>query len=98
MPPEVIAHSKEFELALASLIIMLSPVTPHFSSELWSGFLSAPNRVGLDLPSIDWEKSVLDQRWPKVDDHYNLSFLCKVCFLYLRAKELRFEIGDNKIC
>ncbi|XP_063821308.1 leucine--tRNA ligase, mitochondrial [Ostrinia nubilalis] len=79
VPAEVIAYSKEYEQALASLIIMLSPVTPHFSSELWAGFLSAPNRVSTHLPNyIDWEKSVLDQHWPEVDDDYNLSFLCKV--------------------
>lgn len=32
--------SEEFERTLAAQIIMLSPVTPHFASELWAGFSS----------------------------------------------------------
>lgn len=79
VPPEVIANSKEYELALASLIIMLTPVTPHFCSELWAGFLMAPNRLNNNSAIVDWQKSVLDQKWPQVDDHFELSFLCKVC-------------------
>ena len=31
---------EEFERALAAQIIMLSPITPHLSSELWAGFCS----------------------------------------------------------
>ncbi|XP_047985060.1 leucine--tRNA ligase, mitochondrial [Leguminivora glycinivorella] len=78
VPAEVIAKSKEYELALAALIIMLSPVAPHFCSELWAGFLSAPNRIALSSPLINWQENVLGQRWPKVDDHYKLSLLCKI--------------------
>lgn len=81
IPPHVIAKSKEYELALATLLIMLTPVTPHFCAELWSGFISAPNRISLDSPIVNWEKIVLDQRWPKVDDHFKLSFLCKVSII-----------------
>lgn len=72
------AKSKEFEKALAVLIIMLAPVTPHFCSELWAGFLSAPHRTCDTSNLIDWQKSVLEQTWPKVDNNYELSFLCKV--------------------
>ncbi|XP_063548615.1 leucine--tRNA ligase, mitochondrial [Cydia strobilella] len=78
VPPEVIAKSKEYELALATLIIMLSPVAPHFCSELWAGFLSAPKRISQSTPLINWQENVLGQTWPKVDDHYKLSLLCKV--------------------
>ncbi|XP_063395151.1 leucine--tRNA ligase, mitochondrial isoform X1 [Cydia fagiglandana] len=78
VPPEVIAKSKEYELALATLIIMLSPVAPHFCSELWAGFLSAPKRISQSSPLINWQENVLGQTWPKVDDHYKLSLLCKV--------------------
>ncbi|CAG4978926.1 unnamed protein product [Parnassius apollo] len=93
IPPEVIAFSKEYELALASLIIMLTPVTPHFCSELWAGFLSAPHRLCDTSPIIDWNKSVLEQKWPTVDKHYELSFKCKVdgadrCDLKIKAEEL----------
>ncbi|CAH2050359.1 unnamed protein product, partial [Iphiclides podalirius] len=93
IPPEIIANSKEYELALAQLIIMLTPVTPHFCSELWAGFLSAPNRLCDNTHLIDWDKSVLEQKWPKVDNHFELSFLCKVdgadrCDLKIKAEEL----------
>lgn len=93
VPPEVIAKSKEFEKALAVLIIMLSPVTPHFCSELWAGFLSAPCRTN-DLSNlINWQENVLNQRWPIVDESYQLSFLCKVdgadrCELKVEARDL----------
>ncbi|CAG9796636.1 unnamed protein product [Diatraea saccharalis] len=94
LPPDVIAKSKEFESALASLIIMLSPVTPHFCSELWAGFVSAPNRIcNQSQTNICWDKNVLEQQWPKVDEQYNLSLLCKVdgadrCDLKINAAEL----------
>ncbi|CAH2102578.1 unnamed protein product [Euphydryas editha] len=93
VPPEVIAKSKEYELALASLIIMLSPITPHFCSELWAGLLSAPGRVSCDSPSISWNNNVLQQKWPIVDKNYPLSFQCKVdgadrCELKIAATEL----------
>ncbi|CAB3240586.1 unnamed protein product [Arctia plantaginis] len=93
VPPEVVARSKEFQKALASLIIMLSPVMPHFGSELWAGFLSAPNRVCDESNLIKWEESVLDQSWPIVDMNYKLSLLCKVdgadrCELKIEAKNL----------
>lgn len=57
---------------------MLSPVTPHFCSELWAGFLEAPHRICTDPNVIDWNKDVMNQKWPKVDDEYQLSLLCKV--------------------
>ncbi|KAL4712768.1 hypothetical protein ACJJTC_008065 [Scirpophaga incertulas] len=65
VPREVIAKSEEFEIALATLIIMLAPVAPHFSSELWSGLRSAPNRISNDL--FAWNKNVVEQLWPIVD-------------------------------
>lgn len=93
IPPEVYARSKEFELALAALIIMASPITPHFCSELWAGLLSAPHRISSHNSTINWENNVLEQNWPVVDDHYKLSFLCKVdgadrCELKIKAAEL----------
>ncbi|XP_053617053.1 leucine--tRNA ligase, mitochondrial [Plodia interpunctella] len=94
VPPEVISKSREFEIALANLIIMLSPVAPHFCSELWAGFLEAPNRVCQSVDDIiKWDKNILQQKWPEVDDDYGLSFLCKVdgadrCDLKIKAVDL----------
>lgn len=83
VPPEVVARSKEFEKALAALIIMLSPVMPHFGSELWSGFLSAPNRVCEESNLIKWEENLINQCWPTVDMNYKMSLLCKVSAIFI---------------
>lgn len=65
----------QFERALATQIILLAPIAPHFASELWSGFISAPNRLGSE---IKWDKLVLEQDWPEVDMNYNLDLVCQV--------------------
>ncbi|XP_072943956.1 leucine--tRNA ligase, mitochondrial [Epargyreus clarus] len=93
IPPEVVAKSMEFELALAQLIIMISPVMPHFCSELWAGFLSAPERINNNSSCINWNENVLEQKWPVVNDNYELSFQCKVdgtdrCDLKIKAADL----------
>ncbi|KAK9507052.1 hypothetical protein O3M35_008876 [Rhynocoris fuscipes] len=71
-------NSLEFERTFASLIIMLYPMAPHFSSELWSRLQNAPGRLDLEERFIDWSKPVLQQSWPSLDPDYLLSFICKV--------------------
>ncbi|XP_067001332.2 probable leucine--tRNA ligase, mitochondrial isoform X2 [Anabrus simplex] len=77
-PPEVIRQGAQFERALASQIIMLAPMAPHFASELWSRFLSAPNRLNTSTGEILWNRGVLEQVWPCVDMNYCLELVCKV--------------------
>lgn len=77
VPASVIAHSKQFERALAAQIIMLAPMAPCFASELWSGFIGAPNRLN-DFTEIFWDKTVLEQSWPQTDMDYKLDLLCQV--------------------
>lgn len=60
---------------------MLSPITPHFCSELWAGLVSAPGRALCASPFISWDDNVLKQKWPIVDQNYPLSFQCKVSVL-----------------
>lgn len=69
----MIKYSAQYERALGNLLIMLSPIAPHFASELWSKFLSVPNRVAVDKIELKWDEDVLEQKWPNVDMHYNLS-------------------------
>lgn len=69
-------------MSLGCLIIMLAPIAPHFCSELWSGFVSAPNRINTKSTLIDWNNGVLKQTWPKVDEYCNLSLLCKVISVF----------------
>ncbi|GLV45797.1 Leucyl-tRNA synthetase mitochondrial [Carabus blaptoides fortunei] len=77
VPPSVIARSEQFERALAAQIILLAPMAPHFASELWTGFQSAPNRINNSNFDYNWEKSVLEQSWPQVDLDYRLDLLCQ---------------------
>ncbi|XP_043279045.1 probable leucine--tRNA ligase, mitochondrial isoform X2 [Venturia canescens] len=69
---ECVTHSREYERALATQIIMLAPLAPQFASELWSGFCSAPYHLADDDTSIRRDLDVLNQKWPVVDMKYNL--------------------------
>lgn len=71
-------YSKQYERALASQIIMLAPMAPHFASELWSKFASASNRINSSSTELQWDKDVLSQKWPEIDQHYQLDLAIKV--------------------
>lgn len=51
-------------------------MAPHFSSELWSRFISVPQKI--QTPDTNWSKSVLHQPWPEVDSQHELSVNVKV--------------------
>lgn len=57
---------------------MLTPMAPHFSSALWSGFVSAPGRINHKWEQINWENDVINQKWPEVDSDYILNLYCVV--------------------
>ncbi|XP_063778496.1 leucine--tRNA ligase, mitochondrial isoform X2 [Pseudophryne corroboree] len=63
----VVQHSSEFEDALASLIIMMSPMAPHLASELWKGVAQVEHKL---CTQYDWSKDVLLQAWPTADPEY----------------------------
>uniref|UniRef100_A0A336LSB9 leucine--tRNA ligase n=1 Tax=Culicoides sonorensis TaxID=179676 RepID=A0A336LSB9_CULSO len=95
-PESVIIHSPEFENALASLLIMISPMAPHFSSELWSRFISAPHRKNLNA-YFDWNQQVLNQKWPEVDQKHELSVNVKVnCIDVVSFKFPRIQLDQLK--
>lgn len=72
-PPNVVTYGKQYERALAAQMIMLAPMAPHFSSELWSKFVATPNRKNNDLnDEIRWDFDVLEQNWPEIDLEYKL--------------------------
>ncbi|XP_046751428.1 probable leucine--tRNA ligase, mitochondrial [Diprion similis] len=74
--PDVIAQGREYERTLAAQIIMLAPFAPHFASELWAGFCSAPHLTSnknIHEQEIQWDKGVLQQNWPEIDMEYKLS-------------------------
>jgi len=49
----------EYHRCLATAIIALAPVAPHFAAELWRGFASAKGRICHD--DYNWEKPVFCQ-------------------------------------
>ncbi|CAL1544086.1 unnamed protein product [Lymnaea stagnalis] len=64
--PLPVAHkSKEYEQAVADLIIILAVMAPHFASELWAGLADVAK-----YKTHPWEKGVLLQRWPQIDDNF----------------------------
>ncbi|GFS06510.1 leucine--tRNA ligase [Elysia marginata] len=73
VPHEVSRGSKAYERALADLIIMISPMAPHFASELWSGFRSCTL-----YNSHSWASDVLDQEWPKLDENFMMPLTCRI--------------------
>jgi leucyl-tRNA synthetase len=74
---DVVAFGKNYERALAAQIIMLAPMAPHFSSELWARFLSADNRADDTSKHINWDGDVFSQKWPTVDDYHEVEFTVK---------------------
>ncbi|CAN2389644.1 Belongs to the class-I aminoacyl-tRNA synthetase family [Pristimantis euphronides] len=63
----VVQHSREFEDALASLIIMLSPMAPHLASELWRGMGHVTHKL---CTHYNWSQDVLSLTWPTLDPEY----------------------------
>lgn len=70
----MLRSGRQFEATLAAQLIMLAPLAPHFASECWYRLASAPKKVDPCPFGIDWNKDVLDQKWPEVDMDYNLDF------------------------
>ncbi|KAM4028229.1 leucine--tRNA ligase, mitochondrial isoform 1-T2 [Anomaloglossus baeobatrachus] len=65
--PRLVQHSREFEDALASLIIMISPMAPHLASELWKGMGHVAHKL---CHQYNWSTDVLSHTWPTVDPEY----------------------------
>lgn len=61
-------------------MILLAPMAPHFASELWSGFTSVPNRLNTSS-EVNWDKTVLEQKWPIVDFDYKLDLVCQASLI-----------------
>lgn len=56
-------------------------MAPHFASELWSKFVTVPNRLNASTPELQWERDVLEQSWPHIDADYKLDLTIKVQLL-----------------
>ncbi|XP_054848119.1 leucine--tRNA ligase, mitochondrial [Eublepharis macularius] len=65
--PRLILHSMEFEDALATLCVMLAPMAPYITSEIWKGLSHIQNKL---CTHHHWDMDVLQQPWPTVDPEY----------------------------
>ncbi|XP_070536644.1 probable leucine--tRNA ligase, mitochondrial isoform X2 [Ptychodera flava] len=61
MPDNLVQNCVEFEEMLCDLVIMVAPMAPHLTSELWKGLSNASN---LQSQCYQWDKDVLEQSWP----------------------------------
>jgi leucyl-tRNA synthetase len=74
-----IGCTAEYHRGLASTIILLTPLAPHFCAEMWAGLSDAViqyhtsqnNNCDINDDFL-WDKSVFHQAWPKLDHNYNL--------------------------
>lgn len=73
--PASMIYSVEYEKTLATLIILLFPLAPHFACELWKDFR---NYASPTVGDYDVEKNVFEQKWPEVDMNYCLDLVIKV--------------------
>jgi leucyl-tRNA synthetase len=73
----VLYNSAEYERALASLLVMLSPIMPHFSSEMWTFFQNAPKIQA----QPHWDHPLFQQPWPDVHMDFPLSLKLQVNYI-----------------
>ncbi|KAI1307651.1 putative leucine--tRNA ligase, mitochondrial [Halotydeus destructor] len=59
--------SSQYEKCLGDTLIMLYPVCPNLSQELWTGFCEYANHVTHDY---DIQKRVDQQKWPRMDANF----------------------------
>lgn len=78
-------NSEQYEQALGSLLIMISPIAPLFASECWSKFLSIPGRIEANQKYFKWDMDVLQQSWPKLDEETSNLIVIQVNFCDLTA-------------
>lgn len=88
-----IVLTKEYERALASLIIMLVPFVPCFASECWQEF--STNILEKDtecsqLYGFNYSENVLQQKWPKIIDP-NFQYIVRFTFRNENGREEEYK-------
>lgn len=74
---------------------MISPMAPHFASELWSRLMLAPRFTSNKYSEINWSKHVLTQSWPEVDLEHELSVNVKINCVDVVSYKYPRKILDN---
>uniref|UniRef100_A0A2P2I6A3 leucine--tRNA ligase n=2 Tax=Hirondellea gigas TaxID=1518452 RepID=A0A2P2I6A3_9CRUS len=77
----------EFEKSLAALLVMLAPIIPHMSAELWLAFSTYANTKHFQ------EGTVQEQPWPQRDAGFQptVIFTCSVNDEYVFKTELSYD-------
>ncbi|XP_055690278.1 leucine--tRNA ligase, mitochondrial [Lutzomyia longipalpis] len=91
VPQDVMQSSGEFQRALAAQIAMLAPIAPHFASELWVRFAAVAQKDEF----VNLTDDVLQQKWPEVDQEYELGLVVKVNGLELATEKFPRKILDR---
>lgn len=73
------------------LIITLAPMAPHFASELWRGFVQAEGRLNEHSCQFQWNKPVLEQRWPQLDEAFKLPVFIRVSKNFCQFHQILIE-------
>ncbi|XP_059090948.1 probable leucine--tRNA ligase, mitochondrial isoform X2 [Tigriopus californicus] len=69
--PDVVKRDcVEFQRGLATAIILMTPMSPHFCAELWEGLRQVKVK---QCPNYRWDKTVFHQDWPQMDRDWKLS-------------------------
>ncbi|GFW17219.1 putative leucine--tRNA ligase, mitochondrial [Trichonephila clavipes] len=69
------AQTEAYEKALSDLLVMLAPLAPHFTSELWTAFSSAA--VGRNS-TYDLTKPIFHQTWPRIPADCPMEIVIKI--------------------
>ena len=88
VPGQVKSDSREFHRGLATAIILLAPIAPHFSAELWEGMKLIPKIHCPEEDGLKWSESVFQQEWPKLDINYNMKLILRTVSSTNKPKEL----------
>ncbi|GFR31740.1 probable leucine--tRNA ligase, mitochondrial, partial [Trichonephila clavata] len=73
--PKAMAQTEAYERTLSDLLVMLAPLAPHFTSELWTAFCSAA--VGRNS-IYDLTKPVFYQTWPRIPANCPMEIVIKI--------------------
>ena len=69
VPGQVKRDAPEYQQMLGEILILLAPMAPHLSAELWESLRSVERKLFTDF---DWNRGVFHQEWPQVDQTFNM--------------------------
>lgn len=88
-----LVYTEEFAEVLASLIISIGPVCPHFSHDMWSHFTACKHNPlrNSDTTNFKIDLQAGDQYWPKPDESHPLVLKVKCSIEEVNLKKIRLS-------